>query len=147
MPRAAGVSLWLPPSHPTPPRGWFVCLPQVSGLPAHAAAMLLVAQHNADNPHAPTPPLTPSPYYREPVPCPPHGVPTQLAEPLVRSFGEDHFVADEGNVVFYQVRAGQKGFSGAGGRVLRSQGAALAQTLYGGHRQRRLQQVLLHHAA
>ncbi|GBF89180.1 omega-3 fatty acid desaturase [Raphidocelis subcapitata] len=41
------------------------------------------------------------PYYREPVPCPPHGIPTQLAEPLVRSFNEDHWVPDEGTVVFY----------------------------------------------
>ncbi|KIY95929.1 omega-3 fatty acid desaturase (delta-15desaturase) [Monoraphidium neglectum] len=42
------------------------------------------------------------PYYREPVPCAPHGVPLHLIEPLKRSFGEDHFVADEGEVVFYQ---------------------------------------------
>ena len=42
------------------------------------------------------------PYYREPVPCPPHGVPTQLVEPLVRSFGEDHYVEDAGDVVFYK---------------------------------------------
>ena len=42
------------------------------------------------------------PYYREPVPCPPHGVPTQLVAPLVRSFGEDHYVEDEGDVVFYK---------------------------------------------
>jgi omega-3 fatty acid desaturase (delta-15 desaturase) len=42
------------------------------------------------------------PYYREPVPCPPHGVPTQLVEPLVRSFNTDHFVADTGDVVFYE---------------------------------------------
>lgn len=42
------------------------------------------------------------PYYREPVKCAPHGIPLHLAEPLVRSFGEDHFVADEGNVVFYE---------------------------------------------
>lgn len=42
------------------------------------------------------------PYYREPVPCPPHGVPTQLVEPLVRSFNEDHYVEDEGDVVFYK---------------------------------------------
>jgi acyl-lipid omega-3 desaturase len=36
------------------------------------------------------------------VPCAPHGVPLHLVEPLARSFGEDHFVADEGDVVFYQ---------------------------------------------
>jgi hypothetical protein len=43
-----------------------------------------------------------SPYYREPVPCPPHGVPVQLYAPLKRSFGEDHFVADSGDIVFYE---------------------------------------------
>ena len=44
----------------------------------------------------------PSPYYREPAPCPAHGIPVHLVEPLARSFNEDHFVADEGNIVFYQ---------------------------------------------
>lgn len=42
-----------------------------------------------------------SPYYREPVPST-LGVPTQLVEPLVRSFKEDHYVEDTGDVVFYK---------------------------------------------
>ena len=33
------------------------------------------------------------------MPCPPHGIPTQLAEPLVRSFNEDHWVPDEVGVL------------------------------------------------
>ncbi|GAB4821985.1 hypothetical protein N2152v2_009031 [Parachlorella kessleri] len=40
-------------------------------------------------------------YYREPEPSP--GIfPTHLLAPLFRSFDRDHFVADEGNIVFYQ---------------------------------------------
>ena len=53
-------------------------------------------------PSPPPPPPRRSPYYREPVPCPAHGVPTQLVEPLLRSFREDHYVEDAGEVVFYQ---------------------------------------------
>ncbi len=49
-----------------------------------------------------TPQTSPSPYYREPVPGPPHGIPTQLAAPLVRSFGDDHYVEDKGDIVFYK---------------------------------------------
>jgi hypothetical protein len=42
------------------------------------------------------------PYYREPVKSP--GLfPTHLIEPLIRSFSHDHFVAETGNIVFYQV--------------------------------------------
>ncbi|GFR39618.1 hypothetical protein Agub_g81 [Astrephomene gubernaculifera] len=41
------------------------------------------------------------PYYREPVKSP-GPIPTHLIEPLVRSFGNDHFVADQGNIVFYE---------------------------------------------
>ncbi|CAI7926151.1 unnamed protein product [Closterium sp. NIES-53] len=40
-------------------------------------------------------------YYREPEPCK-GPFPFHLLEPLVKSFGEDHFVASEGDVVFYQ---------------------------------------------
>nr|ABU54076.2 omega 3 desaturase O3D-III [Chlorella sp. LKT-2007]API83166.1 omega-3 desaturase [Chlorella vulgaris] len=40
-------------------------------------------------------------YYREPEPSP-GWFPTHLIKPLMRSFGKDHYVADEGNVVFYQ---------------------------------------------
>jgi omega-3 fatty acid desaturase (delta-15 desaturase) len=41
------------------------------------------------------------PYYREPEPSP--GLfPTHLFAPLVRSFSKDHFVDDEGDIVFYQ---------------------------------------------
>jgi omega-3 fatty acid desaturase (delta-15 desaturase) len=41
------------------------------------------------------------PYYREPAPSP-GPFPTHLIEPLVRSFREDHYVADTGNVVYYE---------------------------------------------
>ncbi|CAI5965280.1 unnamed protein product [Closterium sp. NIES-65] len=40
-------------------------------------------------------------YYREPEPCK-GPFPFHLLEPLVKSFGEDHFVASEGDIVFYQ---------------------------------------------
>ena len=40
-------------------------------------------------------------YYREPE-ASPGPLPTHLIAPLVRSFGKDHYVADEGNIVFYQ---------------------------------------------
>ncbi len=41
------------------------------------------------------------PYYREPVKS--QGwFPTHLVEPLIRSFKEDHYVADTGNIVFYE---------------------------------------------
>lgn len=46
-------------------------------------------------------------YYREPEPSP-GWFPTHLIAPLVRSFGKDHYVEDEGNVVFYKVRLGQR---------------------------------------
>lgn len=39
-------------------------------------------------------------YYREPTKSGP--LPIHLLEPLIRSFQEDHFVADEGDIVFYQ---------------------------------------------
>lgn len=42
---------------------------------------------------------------REPEPSP-GPIPTHLWEPLVRSFNKDHFVDDEGDIVFYQVRWG-----------------------------------------
>jgi omega-3 fatty acid desaturase (delta-15 desaturase) len=41
------------------------------------------------------------PWYREPAPSP-GLLPTHLIEPLVRSFNKDHFVADEGDIVFYE---------------------------------------------
>jgi omega-3 fatty acid desaturase (delta-15 desaturase) len=41
------------------------------------------------------------PYYREPEPSP-GLIPTHLWEPLKRSFDQDHFVADEGDIVFYE---------------------------------------------
>lgn len=40
-------------------------------------------------------------YYREPEPSP-GLLPTHLIEPLIRSFKQDHFVEDEGDVVLYQ---------------------------------------------
>lgn len=40
-------------------------------------------------------------YYREPVPSP-GPFPTHLIEPLVRSFGKDHYVDDSGDIVFYK---------------------------------------------
>jgi acyl-lipid omega-3 desaturase len=41
------------------------------------------------------------PYYREPVKS--NGpLPFHLIEPLVRSFKEDHYVEDSGDVVFYK---------------------------------------------
>ncbi len=40
-------------------------------------------------------------YYREPEPSP-GWFPTHLIAPLVRSFKRDHFVEDDGNIVFYQ---------------------------------------------
>eukprot|EP00747_Dinoflagellata_sp_TGD_P209748 gnl/TRDRNA2_/TRDRNA2_83122_c0_seq1.p1 gnl/TRDRNA2_/TRDRNA2_83122_c0~~gnl/TRDRNA2_/TRDRNA2_83122_c0_seq1.p1 ORF type:complete len:549 (-),score=71.51 gnl/TRDRNA2_/TRDRNA2_83122_c0_seq1:69-1715(-) len=55
------------------------------------------------------------PYYRQPEPCPGPklfggytnggislGLPTHLLGPLFRSFRDDRYVADEGNVLFYQ---------------------------------------------
>jgi len=41
------------------------------------------------------------PYYREPMKSP-GPIPTHLVEPLVRSFKQDHFVADSGDIVYYQ---------------------------------------------
>jgi acyl-lipid omega-3 desaturase len=41
------------------------------------------------------------PYYREPEPSP-GPLPLHLIAPMVRSFGKDHFVEDEGDIVFYQ---------------------------------------------
>ncbi|KAG2448543.1 hypothetical protein HYH02_006434 [Chlamydomonas schloesseri] len=41
------------------------------------------------------------PYYREPVKSP-GPIPTHLVEPLIRSFTNDHYVADSGDIVFYQ---------------------------------------------
>ena len=40
-------------------------------------------------------------YYREPEPSP-GPLPTHLIDPLVRSFGKDHYVDDEGDIVFYK---------------------------------------------
>ena len=40
-------------------------------------------------------------YYREPEKSK-NWFPFHLVRPLMRSFAEDHFVADEGDVVFYQ---------------------------------------------
>eukprot|EP00890_Picochlorum_soloecismus_P001069 jgi/Picsp_1/1963/NSC_05429-R1_omega-3 fatty acid desaturase len=40
-------------------------------------------------------------YYREPEPSP-GWFPTHLIEPLVRSFNRDHYVSDEGDIVFYK---------------------------------------------
>lgn len=41
------------------------------------------------------------PYYREPERSP-GPIPTHLFKPLVRSFQNDHYVADTGDIVFYQ---------------------------------------------
>ena len=41
------------------------------------------------------------PYYRDVQPSP-GPLPTHLIEPLVRSFKEDHYVEDEGDIVFYK---------------------------------------------
>lgn len=41
------------------------------------------------------------PYYRKVEPSP-GWFPTHLVEPLVRSFKNDHYVADKGDIVFYQ---------------------------------------------
>ncbi|KAJ9530495.1 hypothetical protein QJQ45_012477 [Haematococcus lacustris] len=41
------------------------------------------------------------PYYREPQPSP-GWFPSHLLAPLMRSFSTDHYVADTGNVVFYE---------------------------------------------
>ncbi|WIA29186.1 hypothetical protein OEZ86_011697 [Tetradesmus obliquus] len=41
------------------------------------------------------------PYYREPEKSP-GPIPTHLWEPLVRSFNNDHYVADTGDIVYYQ---------------------------------------------
>jgi acyl-lipid omega-3 desaturase len=40
-------------------------------------------------------------FYREPEPSP-GPIPTHLIAPLIRSFNQDHFVKDEGNIVFYE---------------------------------------------
>lgn len=40
-------------------------------------------------------------YYREPEPSP-GPLPTHLVQPLMQSFKEDHYVEDEGDVVFYK---------------------------------------------
>ena len=40
-------------------------------------------------------------YYREPAPSP-GPLPTHLLQPLIRSFQEDHYVEDTGDVVFYK---------------------------------------------
>jgi omega-3 fatty acid desaturase (delta-15 desaturase) len=40
-------------------------------------------------------------YYREPEPSP-GWFPTHLIEPMVRSFNRDHYVSDEGDIVFYK---------------------------------------------
>ena len=40
-------------------------------------------------------------YYREPAPSP-GLLPTHLLQPLIRSFQEDHYVDDTGDVVFYK---------------------------------------------
>lgn len=44
------------------------------------------------------------PYYREPEKSN-SWFPTHLFAPLVRSFKHDHFVADSGNIVYYEVSA------------------------------------------
>lgn len=41
------------------------------------------------------------PYYREPKKSP-GPLPAHLWEPLVRSFNNDHYVADTGDIVYYQ---------------------------------------------
>lgn len=47
------------------------------------------------------------PYYREPMKSP-GPLPTHLVEPLIRSFTNDHYVADSGDIVYYQkVRHGR----------------------------------------
>lgn len=45
------------------------------------------------------------PYYREPVKSP-GPLPTHLVEPLIRSFQNDHYVADTGDIVYYQKVSG-----------------------------------------
>lgn len=41
------------------------------------------------------------PYYREPVKSP-GPIPTHLVDPLIRSFKNDHYVEDTGDIVFYK---------------------------------------------
>lgn len=41
------------------------------------------------------------PYYREPAPSP-GPFPSHLWEPLKRSFENDHYVSDKGDIVFYE---------------------------------------------
>ncbi len=41
------------------------------------------------------------PYYREPQKSS-GWFPSHLVQPLIRSFKQDHFVADEGNIVYYE---------------------------------------------
>ncbi|KAG2496135.1 hypothetical protein HYH03_005738 [Edaphochlamys debaryana] len=41
------------------------------------------------------------PYYREPVKSP-GPIPTHLVDPLIRSFKNDHYVADSGEIVYYE---------------------------------------------
>lgn len=48
-----------------------------------------------------TAPLLPLCLCSEPEPSP-GWFPTHLFKPLMRSFNRDHYVADEGNIVFYQ---------------------------------------------
>jgi omega-3 fatty acid desaturase (delta-15 desaturase) len=40
-------------------------------------------------------------YFREPEPSP-GPIPFHLIGPMVRSFSKDHYVSDEGDIVFYQ---------------------------------------------
>lgn len=49
------------------------------------------------------------PYYREPMKSP-GPFPTHLVEPLVRSFNDDHFVSDTGDIVFYREWLGPLSF-------------------------------------
>jgi hypothetical protein len=45
------------------------------------------------------------PYYRE-VEKSPGPIPTHLLKPLLASFDKDHYVEDEGDIVFYKKREG-----------------------------------------
>ncbi|KAL6751286.1 hypothetical protein V8C86DRAFT_3106915 [Haematococcus lacustris] len=56
------------------------------------------------------------PFYREPQPSP-GWFPSHLIGPLVRSFSTDHYVADTGNVVFYESDPALAGGVSSGARA------------------------------
>jgi omega-3 fatty acid desaturase (delta-15 desaturase) len=76
------------------------------------------------------------PYYREPEPCPglkinggynkggiSLGLPVHLLGPLFRSFRNDHYVEDKGDVLFYKRRPADANVTGFNGWLQRTCGA------------------------